>query len=75
MVFGYERKGFIRLQECFRVSKIEDHYHSLTLDVIHILFCRSSLICRFFFFIALLWHTHFILDVTFSSDLGMPPNI
>jgi hypothetical protein len=49
--------------------------NSLTLDVIHILFCRSSLIFRFFFFIALLWHTHFILDVTFSSDLGMPPSI
>jgi len=28
-----------------------------------------------FFFITLLRHTHFILDVTFSSDLGMPPSI
>jgi len=25
VVFCYERKGFIRLKECFRVSKIEDH--------------------------------------------------
>jgi len=25
VVFGYERKGFIRLKECFRVSKTEDH--------------------------------------------------
>jgi len=29
----------------------------------------------FFFFIALLEHTHFILDVSFSSNLGMPPSI
>jgi hypothetical protein len=26
VVLGYERKGFIRLKECFRVSKTEDHY-------------------------------------------------
>ena len=26
MVIGYERKGFIRLKECFKVSKIKDHY-------------------------------------------------
>jgi len=29
----------------------------------------------FFFFIALLEHTHFILVIIFSCDLGMPPSI
>ena len=50
--------------------------NSLTFDVIHIFFCRSSLICPlFFFFIALLEYTHFILVIIFSCDLGMPPSI
>jgi hypothetical protein len=46
----------------------------LTIVIIHIFFCRSSLICPLFF-IALLGHTHFILVITFSCDLGMPPSI
>jgi hypothetical protein len=33
------------------------------------------LICPFSFFLAFIGHTHFILDVIFSSDLGMPPSI
>ena len=72
MVFGYERKGFIRLQECFRVSKTEDHdqqfnswRHSYFL--LPLFFDLPFFSFFFFFFIALLEHTHFILVITFSS--------
>ena len=76
MVFGYERKWFIRLKLCFRVSKTKDHYqqfdswrHSYFLLPLFFDLLASS------FFIALLGHNHFIFYVTFSSDLGMLPSI
>ena len=72
MVFCYERKGFIGLKECFRVSKTEDHYHQF-----------NSWRHSFFFFAALLWFAAFFYCFAkaysfylgchfFSSDLGMP---
>jgi hypothetical protein len=69
VVFGYERKGFIRLKECFRVSKTEDHYQQFDF-LCHL---SSSFLPLLFdmFFIALLEHTHFVLVITFYCDLGM----
>jgi hypothetical protein len=72
MVFGYERKGFIRLKECSRVSKTEDHYQQFNS------LCHSSFILPLFFhliFISLLGHTHFVLVITLSCDLGMPASV
>jgi len=78
VVFGYERKGFIRLKECFRVSKTEDHYQQFdswrhSYFLLPLFFDLPFF--SFFFFIALLEHTHFILVITFSCELGMPPSI
>jgi hypothetical protein len=44
----------------------------LNLDAIHIFFCRFFLIRWFFFFIALLGHTYFILDITFLVIWACP---
>ena len=74
MVFGYEIKRFIRLKECFRVSKTEDHYQQFDSLCLSSFLLPLVLICPFFF-IAFLGPTHFILVITFSCDLGMPPNI
>ena len=76
MVLSYERKGFIRLKKCFRVSKTKDHYQQFdSWCHSHFLLPLFFYLLLFLFFFALLGHTHFILDVTFSSDLGMPPSI
>ena len=77
MVLGYEKKWFIRLKECFRVSKTEDHdqYFDFWRHSYFPLPLFFDLPLFFFFFIALLEHTHFILVITFSCDLGMPPSI
>jgi len=74
VVLGYERKWFIRLKECFRVSKTEDHYQQFD-SWRHSYFLLPLFFDLLLFFYCLLGHTHFILDVTFSSDLGMPPSI
>jgi len=69
VVFGYERKGFMRLKEYFKVSNTRDHYQQFDF------LCLSSFLWPFFFdlpfFVVLAGHTHFVLDITFSCDLGM----
>jgi hypothetical protein len=77
------KEKIIRLKECFRVSKSVSGFQrpritisSSTLCVIPLffsLFFDSPFFL--FFFIAFLGHTHFILIITLSYDLGMPPNI
>ena len=68
------KEKIIRLKECFRVSKTEDYYQQFdSLCHSSLCFCHFSLI-RPFFFISFLRHTHFIMVITFSCDLGMPPN-
>ena len=76
MRFLVMKEKIIRLKECFKVSKTEDHYQQFdSLCHSSLFFCRFPLIRLFSFFIAFLGHTHFILVITFSCDLGMPPSI
>jgi len=64
VVIGYERKRFIRLKECFKVSKTKDHYQQF--DYWHHSYFLLPLFFDLpFFFIALPKYTHFILVITF----------
>ena len=78
MFFGYER----RIHKAQRVFQGFKEWGSLL--VVRLLmsfifsFAALLLFCplfSFYFFIALLKHTHFILVITFSCDLGMPLSI
>jgi hypothetical protein len=65
VVFGYERKGFVKLKEYFKVSKTKDHYQQFDSLCLLIFFsCRFSLICSFFFYqgiLTLFWLSLFLV--------------